>query len=261
SDFERSIYDDNEQLFGAKERDALISDALPFGAQALIKLSALPRPTLQYGLSMTRYNRIEGFSTGFLTEQQVAGGYSGSLMAPIGVADREPNAELSLSRSNLSSTISVTGYNRLVSANDWGNPLSFGSSMSALLFGRDEGFYYRASGVELAGTQRAWRLFAEQQRDAPVSGTLSLGTPWLPNVSARRATYVGGALRLEQNYGFDPRALRVSSALRLEAASPIESDGYARIAADITASRGFGDAALAAMTLSAGTSAGNVPPQ
>src|SRR5262249_13116163 len=201
SDFERSIYDDNEQLFGAKERDALISDALPFGAQALIKLSALPRPTLQYGLSMTRYNRIEGFSTGFLTEQQVAGGYSGSLMAPIGVADREPNAELSLSRSNLSSTISLTGYNRLVSANDWGNPLSFGSSVSALLFGRDEGFYYRASGAELrwtsdAGASFDWRLFAEEQRTAAQRTDYTWGPAFTPNIVSGTGASFGGRGRL-----------------------------------------------------------------
>ena len=36
---------------------------------------------------------------------------------------------------------------------DWGHPLSFSAGLSALLFGRDEGFYYRATGAE----QRAAR--------------------------------------------------------------------------------------------------------
>src|SRR5262249_51266036 len=213
------------------------------------------------GLSMTRYNRIEGFSTGLLTEQQLGAGYTASLLMRLGLADREPNAELSFARSSSSKSISLTGYNRLVAASDWGNPLSFGSSVSALLFGRDEGFYYRATGVELAGTHGAWRLFAEQQRVAAVSGTVSMGAPWLPNVSARRATYLAGAMRLGQSYGLDPMALRVASTLRLEAASPIESAGYARIAADVTTSHGLGSAMLGSATLSAGTSAGNLPPQ
>src|SRR5262249_47331410 len=269
SDFERSIYDDNEQLFGAKERDALISDALPFGAQALIKLSALPRPTLQYGLSMTRYNRIEGFSTGFLTEQQVAGGYSGSLMAPIGVADREPNAELSLSRSNLSSTISLTGYNRLVSANDWGNPLSFGSSISALLWGRDEGFYYRASGMEVGwkqerGAQFDWRLFAEQERTAEQRTTFSLahashGAEFQPNILARKETFVGSSMRVTTSHGLDPQGTRLFTDLRAEAAA--SDSAYGRAALDLTVTQGFGQMVAGALTLSGGSSIGAVPAQ
>ena len=57
------------------------------------------------------------------------------------------------SRSNLSQTISVSGYHRLAVANDWGNPLSFGSSFSALVFGKDEGFYYRATGGDVMWTR------------------------------------------------------------------------------------------------------------
>jgi hypothetical protein len=173
----------------------------------------------------------------------------------------------------------VTAYRRLVAANDWGNPLSFGSSVSALLFGRDEGFYYRAGGIELAGTRDAnvgsgdgggltWRLFAEQQRTAGVSTTFSFGVPWLPNVAARHATYVGGALRLDRSYGLDPMGLRFVSGLQLEAASPTENTAmlpnhgrYARAAGEVTMSHGLGGAVLGALTVAGGSSAGDLPPQ
>jgi hypothetical protein len=116
---------------------------------------------------MSRYNRVEGFSTGLLVDQQLGAGYSATAIGRFGFSDHVPNVELSLARTNLSKTIRINGYNRLVSVNDWGNPLTFSSSVSTFLFGRDEGFYYRASGAELLwtterGVRLDWRAFAER---------------------------------------------------------------------------------------------------
>ncbi|MGH7617887.1 MAG: ShlB/FhaC/HecB family hemolysin secretion/activation protein [Gemmatimonadaceae bacterium] len=263
-DFDKSLYDSNEQLFGTKDRDALIADALPFGAQALIKLSALPKPTLQYGLSMTRYNRIEGLSTGIMAEQQFGGGYTGSLTARLGVADREPNAELAFARTNLNKSISFTGYNRLVSASDWGSPLSFGSSVSALFFGRDEGFYYRASGAEVRwtsdrGASLDWRLFGEQQRSAFQRTNYSFGASFVPNIVAATGPSFGGSMRWLHSYGEDPRGFRAFSDLRLEAAGGDST--YGRAALDVTLSTSLPQRLAAALTLAGGTSVGELPPQ
>jgi hypothetical protein len=263
-DFDHSLYDPNEQLFGTRERDALIADALPFGAQALIKLGALPRPTFQYGLSMSRYNRIEGFSTGVLTEQQLGAGLSTSLTARVGTADREPNVELSLSRSNLSKSISLTGFNHLVSASDWGSPLSFGSSVSALLFGRDEGFYYRASGAELSwsshrGAALDWRLFGEQERAAVQRTTYSISGSFVPNIVAATGAYFGSGVRWMHEQGVDPRGFRTLSDVRVEAAAGDSS--YGRAAMDVTFSTGLPKSFAAALTLASGASLGHLPPQ
>lgn len=269
-----SIFDANEEIFGSRESEALIERALGMTAQPMW---APQRPIAHWGLELTRYNRIEGVSSGFSIDQQLGAGYVWSGIGRLGTGDVEPNVELTLARTNLSRTASVTGYNRLVSANDWGNPLSFGSSLSALLFGRDEGFYYRATGFELAGardasvssgSRLAWRLFTEQQRTATVSTNFSFGVPWQPNIEARRATYVGGAARLDHSYGLDPRGLRLLSTLRVEAAAPIQSatslpngGRYARAAAEVTTSHGLGGEMLGALTLSAGSAAGDLPPQ
>ena len=265
-DLPPSIYDSGEETVNSGEIDALVSQALSMGAQA--GYSPLS-PTLAY--APLRYNRIEGLSAGGMVDQQVGGGYSLHTVARIGVADREPNVELTGARSDLRRTLALTLYNRLVSAGDWGNPLSTGSSIGAFLFGRDEGFYYRASGVELSRTpdQRGpinltWSLFAEQERNARQRTTFSLaravrGSQFEPNIVTQRATYAGARTRITQTVGEDPQGFRLFNDLRLEAAHG-DTGTYGRAALDVTASHGIGNGA-AALTLAAGSSAGVLPIQ
>ena len=272
----KSIFDPGEEIFGAKERDALIKEALSLGAQPpfLLGSGRLPPPTAKWGVEFMRYNRVEGFSLGGQLEQQLGGGYALRGVGRLGTADMEPNAELTLERSNLEKTYALTGYNRLVAANDWGNPLSFGSSVSALLFGRDEGFYYRATGAELTRTRNprsdgarvVWRLFFENQRSAQQETTWSLGAPFIPNIESRHTHYLGTGLRVNHTAGLDPRGLRLLTDVRLEGASSFQrsdsvADQYARGAADFTLSHGLPANLIGALTLSGGTSAGELPPQ
>jgi hypothetical protein len=265
-----SIYDPGDELFGAKELAALKAEALSLSAQAPVqfRISALPPPTLSYGPSMMRYNRVEGLSLGASAEEQLGGGYSALGVARFGLADHEPNAELTLTRSNLSESVHLGGYNHLVSASDWGRPLSFSSSFSALMFGRDEGFYYRSTGVEIGGASDAslgsgarveWRAFLEQQRNAAVHTDFRVSGGEFPaNLVANRATYSGFATRLTDTYGLDPNGFRLFSDLRLEVANG--DSLYGRGAIDLTATRGLGLVA-AALTVSGGSSIGGVPAQ
>jgi hypothetical protein len=255
-----SIYDSGDQLFGSAERDALIARALSLGAQPQF---APARPTWHTGLDLMRFNRIEGFSAGVRVDEQFGAGYAASLITRLGYADLEPNVELNVNRSNGVRTVGLTGYNRLVPVGHWGDPLSFGSSVSALLFGRDDGFYYRASGAELTGRNTRgrdydWRLFAEQERTAAVENTWSLGAPFIPNIVARRGNYYGGAFNLRGRHGQDPDGFRVQSELRLEAATGDST--YGRGALELDFSQGLGPVA-AGLTLSGGTSAGSLPAQ
>jgi hypothetical protein len=256
----KSIYDPSDEVAGAAERDALISQALSLSAQA--HFSPVP-PALHYGVDMLRFNRIEGLSAGARLDEQFGAGYAGSLTARLGVADLEPNVELNVNRSNGATTIGLTGYNRLDAVGDWGDPLSFGSSLSALLFGRDEGFYYRSSGVELTGNNIRgldydWRLFAEQERRATVKNHWSMGTPFIPNITARRGNYAGGALRVRGSHGEDPEGFRMLSDLRLEAATG--DSAYGRGSLELSFSDAVGPVA-GDLTLSGGSSVGAVPAQ
>lgn len=272
----KSIYDPGEELFDASAREALLAQALTLGAQPAFGLQP---PELHYGLQFTRFNRIEGLSVGINATQQFGAGYVADATARLGVADLEPNIELGFARTNLARTIRLGGYNRLVSANDWGNPLSFGSSLAALLWGRDDGFYYRASGIDLTGTRDVgaavtWRLFAELQRNAAMDNEFSfakvLGNhEFQPNITADRGQWAGASLRATRSFGLDPRGWRLFTDTRFEGAGGAPDSGgvmnYGRAATDLTISRALGPAnsraPLAALTASAGTSVGDVPVQ
>jgi hypothetical protein len=268
-DLPKSIYDPGEELFGGKELEDLKSQALSMSAQApfSLNMSLLPPPTVLFGPSMMRYNRIEGFSLGASVEQQLGGGYSASAIGRFGFSDHEPNVELNVTRTNLSKSIGVTAYNRLVSASDWGNPLSFGSSFSALMFGRDEGFYYRTTGLSLNGSRDTpfggarveWRVFSEQERTATLRTNFAVnGADFPANLVASRGTFSGVGAQLTHDYGDDPLGLRVSSDFRIEAAAGDAS--YGRAALDATVSHGLGRLA-GALTLAGGSSVGALPPQ
>ena len=265
-----SIYDPGEELFSMKDVEELKAQALSLAAQAPVVLSPAlwPPPSVSYGPALMRYNRVEGFSAGVSIDQQIGGGYSVNAVGRLGLADLQPNVELGVMRSNLVKSVGVRGYNHLVSASDWGHPLTFGSSFSALMFGRDEGFYYRATGAELAGTREAsfgggthieWRTFIEQQRTADVKTNFAVnGADFPANIVALRGTYEGAAVRFTSQHGLDPRGLRLVSDLRLEAA---HGDSlYGRGALDLTASHGLGRLA-AALTVSGGSSLGALPSQ
>jgi hypothetical protein len=263
-DFTGPLYAADEDVFDAKVRNEMLDRALPFGAQSAMALGALPRPDFQYGLSMTRYNRIEGLSSGIHVEQQLGGGYFTGVTGRIGTADHEPDGDLSFARTNLNTTIALRGYNRLVSANDWGNPLSFGSSVSALLFGRDEGFYYRASGAELTwtserSTQLNWRLFAEQERTARQHTDYTWGASFVPNIEAATGPFAGADVLWLHTTGVDPHGLRTTTNLRLEAAGGDST--YGRGALDVTLMRRLVGRLSGALTLSGGSSVGALPAQ
>ena len=268
-DLPPSIYDKGEEVMTSadvSEMESLVRDALAMDAQAefapQLPTTALDRP---------RYNRIEGLSLGVRADQVLGAGYSLHGTARLGVADLEPNVELTGSRSDLRRTLSLTAYNRLVSASDWGNPLSLGSSISAFLFGRDEGFYYRTSGVELTSAPDAggessftWGLFAEQERTATQRTTYSVarsvnGSQFVPNIEAVRGTYVGARSRYVQSFGLDPQGFRLFSDARLEAAHG-DTGSYGRAALDLTGSHGIGNGA-ASITLAGGSSVGVLPTQ
>ncbi len=259
-----SIYDAGEDTFGTAERDELL-DALTFDLQP--GWSPQP-PKLEYGLAFTRFNRIEGFSTGGALTHTLGGGYTTEFGLRGSLADMQLNGDASIMRSNGRRTLRATAYRRLVVSSDFGDPLSFGSSLGALLYARDEGFYHRAWGAELAGEPTlpgglAWRLFAEQQWNAPVENRWSLfggsnDSRFIGNVVADKAWLYGAGGQWTGSLGLDPRGWRLSTSVRAEAATG--QFDYVRGLAETTVSRGLGPLA-ASVTAAAGTSGGTLPAQ
>jgi hypothetical protein len=261
----KSIYDEGEEVFGSSQRDALISEALGMTAQSGY---APQPPSISYGLTYTRFNRIEGLSSAVAIDKALGNGYSTHALLRLGVADLSPNGELSLDRTNGRRTIGVGVYRRLMPSNDWGDPFGFTSSLSALLFGRDEGFYYRTWGVELTGQHKdwmlaSWRLFAEQQFDAKVNTEFALAhpggvSPDLTNIDAVNGNVVGLSMLHHSSFGVDPHGFRALTDFKVEGA--MGTFDYTRGLLQTTLSHGLGplDGAL---TLGAGTSGGGVPIQ
>jgi hypothetical protein len=266
SELPKSIYDDGEAVFGTAERDALVSEALTLGAQPGFAPQHL---TLSYGLPYTRFNRIEGFSTGLAAEQVLGGGYSAHALVRLGVADLSPNGELSLERTDGRHTIGIGAYRRLVASNDWGDPLGFSSSLSALFFGRDEGFYYRTWGAELKGQKddglfNSWRLFAEQHFDATVHTEFSVAHPGgikgdLTNIDAVNGKIVGVAVGHHSSFGLDPHGFRALTDVKAEGGTG--TFDYSRGSLQTTLSNGVLHSFDAALTVGGGTSGGQLPIQ
>lgn len=231
------------------------------------------RPTVRASVDLWRFNRVEGLSIGVRAEQMLGAGYTAHALARLGHADRVLNAELGLARSNGRRTLQGSVYRRLeATAPEWGNPLSIGPSLPALLFARDEGFYFRVTGLEL-GERRAtsdrqvtWRVFHEWQRSAGDSGvvdTWSFGRVlgigrFGVNVNATPMRITGLASDWARTFGEDPGGLRLTTAVRAEGGTGTLT--YVRGAADVSATRPVGRVALA-LAVSAGSSVGRLPPQ
>lgn len=264
SELPPSIYDPGEELFGAAQREELLK-RLDFGLQPSW---APQRPIVEYGLAYTRFNRVEGLGSGVRVQSTLGKGFGGSLDLRASVADLQLNGGLGLSRSNGRRTLRTNVYRRLDVSSDFGDPLSFGASLPALFYARDEGFYHRAWGAELASenTPRRgleWRLFSEQQWTAAVENRWSLfggahDDRFLGNVLADKGWYHGAAARWRGSRGLDPSGWRLSADLRLEGATGERE--YGRAFLETIVSRGLGPIA-ASLTAAAGTSEGALPAQ
>jgi hypothetical protein len=263
-DLPGSIYDANEQLWSQSDRLELMK-SLTFGLQP----GWGPQmPTLEYGLAQTRYNRVEGLSTAITATSALGKGYEASLGIRGSYADRQLNGEFSLWRSNGRRTLRAAAYRRLQASDDWGNPLSFGASLSSLLYARDEGAYYRSWGGDLTSTPvkpggLEWRIFAEQQWGDSVHSRWTLfgggnDPRFIPNPMAIRSTHAGVAARIRPQWGTNPSGFRTMADIRGEVAGGDST--YARGLADLTFTKSFWKVATG-LTLSAGTSEGALPPQ
>lgn len=279
-DLPGSIYEPGEELFDVGEHESLLKE-LTFGLQAGW---GPQRPVFHTGLDLLRYNKVEALSVGASLASQLGLGYSARLVGRIGLGDHVPNGDLSLARSNGRSEVRLAAFHRLAVANDdWGSPLSFGASVSNLIFGAvDDGFYYRSYGAELRGTRDApgpiggvamvWRLFAERHRSAgsEPNTQVSLGNAFGDarfgqNIDAPTLTTVGGAMELARSFGVNPRSFRLDARARLEGAfmpeaATLEDEFYGRGVLDATVTRPIGGFSLS-LTGAGGWSAGALPIQ
>ncbi|MEO7522012.1 MAG: hypothetical protein ABIW79_09365, partial [Gemmatimonas sp.] len=262
-------YTSDEKLFDLKSQEELLS-ALDMSLQP----GWAPLP-IQFhtGADLVRYNRVEGLSVGGMATQELGAGYSLTAVGRIGHADLHLNGELAMDRSNGRRTVTGAVYHRLSAANpEWGGALTLGPSLPALLYARDEGFYYRNFGVELRETREFrggsldYRAFLERQwtaGDSDVVNTFNVFTllddrKFRQNIASEPVSMTGVSGTYVRAFGNNPTGLRLVTATRGEAGTGTFE--YGRLAVEGTFSRPIGRFALA-VTGAGGSSVGRVPVQ
>lgn len=180
---------------------------------------------LRWGWQRTdllRYNRVEGLSVG--ARAQV---YPGTPAGPVtvgatlrlGSADRVANARLDLTHETLARRLTLSAHRELAAVEEGERHLGLANSLTALVAGRDDGDYYRRSGVALEWTPPsacprsfAFRAWAERHERVDASTDFALarvaddGWRFRPNLVASDGWDAGAALTLSPRWGTDPTA-------------------------------------------------------
>lgn len=227
-------------------------------------------PELSTSFTALRYNRVEALS--LAARADVAWGplaIDGE--ARMGLGDREPGAELGITRETLARRTRLGGYRRLATFDPDSRALGLGGSLNALLFGRDEADYYRASGAELTSQpvragrwSYAWRLFGEHQHPVNRTTQVTLARTWNDEPfrgvrQADRADQAGASLSLSRTFGGDRAPARLTLGTWTEAQAGTFGFGRGQATARLAAPS-IGRFALA-LEAAAGSSTGDVPLQ
>lgn len=220
---------------------------------------------------LLRYNRVEGLAVGARLDGDFGPAWVDATLW-LGTADLQPNAELGVRRDRFGTVQRVAAYRRLAAVDPDSRALGIGSSLSALVLGRDDSDYYRTLGAEAVGRPAArraldyrWRVFVERQSGAQKETDLSLPRlfnaerTFQPNIAADPAEQLGAELGASYAWGSDPLGVRW-----VLGGSVLGATGDYRFARPSTiAFLGFPLPlrVVAAVELAGGTAVGDVPRQ
>jgi hypothetical protein len=219
-------------------------------------------------LRHARYNKIEGLSLGAAGRADF-GKFRIDAIGRIGIADGEPNAEVSLVRETSGTRWSVSAYRQLAAANPELRPFGSVNSSMALFAGRDDGQYYRTRGVAVKIADNdgfGWELGAWHQRETAAEVETDWSLPHLfdndhrffGNITADAATQTGASLTVRHRKPLSADVSLGAQATLTAATGDYEfSTGSARLNFVITPDAKLGGG----ITVAAGTSRGNVPVQ
>ena len=197
--------------------------------KTLADLPAPPLPgvpwTANWGWArpgLIRYNRVEGPALGARFEVGLSGPHTATALGFFGFADLQPKVRLELERSTVLRRLSLGVYRELHATDPRGGYLGFGNSLDALLFGRDNGDYYRATGADFTwrppvAARESFELrgYAERQERVDVELNFAVfkvfdgGWQARPNLAADEADEVGAELRLSPWWGGDPLGVQI----------------------------------------------------
>ena len=240
------------------------------------RLGALPQPPWGFRVphpswGLLRYNRIEGLSLGGRVTAEL-GRLSVRATGRFGLANSEPDAELAINRETGRARYRLAGYYRMAAADPSTRPLSVGNSLASFFLGRDDGEYFRASGVELTAAPAATltqnlevRVYAERQRtvsketDFSVPHAFDRDHRFRPNIIAQAADQLGLAATIRGSRRLGNDAATLGAELSLDGGAGSFDFGRAAVALRATAPLPPGMAI--GLEAAGGTSAGRVPVQ
>jgi len=227
----------------------------------------VPRP--RWGLA--RYNRVEGLSLGARVTAEL-GRLTVDATGRLGLANLEPDADLALRRESGTARWRLAGYYRLAAADPGTRPLGVGNSLASLLLGRDDGEYFRASGVELRAAPAATlaqnvelRLYGERQRAVSKETDFSLPHAFdrdhrfRPNITARAAEQLGVAMTVRGSRRVGSDAATLGAEVTVEGSAG--TFGFGRAALTVHATAPLPRGLVLGVETAGGTSAGRVPLQ
>jgi hypothetical protein len=231
----------------------------------------LATPVLRFGLGdgLIRYNRVEGLAPGLRAHLDF-GPVAADAGLRVGTASGEIGAHLGVERRRPGWHGRLAGYRRLDAVDVAAQPFTLGSSASALLLGRDDNDYFRATGVDFTlrppPARAQWydlRLFAERHAavttatDFSVRRLVDTERGFRTNITADPADQAGATLRL-RTAGVR-RALRWGAELELHGEAGDHT--FARPAVRLRAAAPLATRFTAGVELAGGSSFGDVSAQ
>jgi hypothetical protein len=220
---------------------------------------------------LARYNRVEALSLGARGDLDL-GRLQLDGAVRIATSDAEPDLVAGVLRETGTARFRLAGYRRLAAVDPTARPLSIGNSLGALVLGRDDGDYFRATGAELTIAppvtlpQRfAIRLYAERQRRALKRTDFSLPHAlhdvhvFRPNITADSADQFGAALTVRTQRGIDPERPQWTADVTLDGS--VGTYRFGRVSSTMRVAAPLGPNLATAVELAGGVADGSVPVQ
>jgi surface antigen Omp85-like protein len=220
---------------------------------------------------LARYNRVEGLSLGARGDLDLGRLQLGGA-AHIATTDGEPDLQAGALRETGTAQIRVNAYHRLAAVDPTAHSLSIGNSLGALVLGRDDGDYFRATGAELTvepavtlAQRFTIRVYAERQRralkrtDFSFPHALSEDHVFRPNITADSADQLGAALTLRTQLGMDPARPQWTTDIALDGG--VGTYRFGRVSGTLRVTAPLGPRLAGAMEVAGGMADGVVPIQ
>jgi Omp85 superfamily domain len=239
-------------------------------------LGALPQAPWQFHArpprwGLARYNRIEGLALGARGELDL-GRLTATGTAMIATTDGHPDLQASVLRETGNARIRLTAYHRLAAVDPNARSLSIGNSLNALVLGRDDGDYFRATGAELTimpavtlAQRFELRVYAERQRDAMKRTDFSFPHAFhadhlfRPNILADSADQLGASLTLRTQRGIDPDRPQWTSDVTLDGG--VGTYRFGRVSGTLRVTAPLGPRLATGFEMAGGVADGVVPIQ